>query len=100
MSDAGVSGTQIDDTPLVGLAASASNSASGGISGSLRFHDPLAAAPNKVLHGRTMFLHSSGTRYVYEHRLWYLGAAVNAIRFLMSSGNIASGTVRLYGITK
>jgi len=28
------------------------------------------------------------------------GAAVNAIRFLMSAGNIASGTFRLYGIKK
>jgi hypothetical protein len=100
MSDAGTTGTQIDDTPLVGLAASTSNSASGGVSGSLRFHGPLAASPNKVLHGRTMFLHSSGTRYVYEHRLWYLGGAVNALRFIASSGNIASGTVRLYGLTK
>ena len=28
------------------------------------------------------------------------GAAINALRFLMSSGNIASGTIRVYGIAK
>jgi hypothetical protein len=28
------------------------------------------------------------------------GASVNALRFVMSSGNIASGTIRVYGLAK
>ena len=32
--------------------------------------------------------------------LWGTTTAVNAIRFLMDSGNIASGTISLYGIKK
>ena len=32
---------------------------------------------------------------------WYLSTtAVNALQFLMSSGNIASGTIRIYGVNK
>jgi hypothetical protein len=31
---------------------------------------------------------------------WYNASAMTALRFIMSSGNIASGTIRAYGVTK
>jgi hypothetical protein len=90
------------DTAIAVGGASISNSNSG-VCGSLRFYGP-------ALSGTTWkCVMMDTTRYVgavssLVHDAPSQGVlsvgAVNAFRFLFSSGNIASGTIRVYGIAK
>jgi hypothetical protein len=74
-----------------------------GVCGTIRFHGPLLAGT--VLRCVTM----DTTRYVSAvtnivHDTPSMGtlsaAPVDALRFLFSSGNVASGTIRVYGVAK
>ena len=68
---------------------------------SLRLFDPGNATTFKGAQGYVTFSGSDGNWY-FGHCLWrYKGTSpVNAFRLLYSSGNIASGTVRVYGVAK
>jgi len=80
-----------------------SNSATwGGVAGSLTLYNPASATAYKRVTG--LVAHGDNTDAVLE-QAWLSGAylsttAVNAFQFLFSSGNIASGTIRVYGIAK
>jgi len=75
--------------------------AAGGVSGHLRIFSPLSASLHKQYIGQTTFLATDGHRYVLNQGgSWTLTTAVNAIRFVMSTGTIASGTIRCYGVAK
>lgn len=81
---------------------SVSNGTSYGVSASLHLADPLNTTQYKIFYGQGYAEYSGGGHFwlpmigcVYKS-----AAAVNALRFLMSSGNIASGTIRVYGIAK
>jgi len=66
----------------------------------LKIYDPLSASNYKFVTG-TGVGHYSGNsfRYVFTVGGVYRNTtAVNAFRLIMSSGNIASGTVRVYGV--
>jgi len=77
------------------------NAAAGGLSGFHKLFNPLSASQYKFLAGTVGFLHNDTNYYRTDHGSWYISVtAVNAIRFFMSSGNIASGIIRIYGITK
>jgi hypothetical protein len=99
-SGASATGSVPNNAPLMSIATNLSTSASGGVSGRLTLYDPLAVAPNKVIQGTVLLMQQTTIRYMFDLALWYTGGAVNALRFKMDSGNIASGTIRVYGLGK
>lgn len=75
--------------------------ARGGVCATLMFYNPANTTHYKRIHGSWSYLTFANTFGASESRHVYLSAtAVNAFRFLMSSGNIASGTIRVYGVFK
>jgi hypothetical protein len=92
-----------DSMPVDGYATGlVGNSASyGGVSGSVRVYNPLSATAYKSLTLLAAFLAYDGSPEAING----MGSietttAVNALRFKFSSGNIVSGTIRVYGIAK
>ncbi len=78
------------------------NSSWNGASGSLKLYNPGATGYKKMIGEMT---HADGTTAVLETVVFSaiyntVTTAVNAVRFLMSSGNISTGTIRCYGMTK
>lgn len=72
-----------------------------GLVGSIRLFDPGSSSAHKAINGNIFFRNSAGTRITHVVSGAYeANTAVNAFQFLMSSGNIASGTIRVYGIAK
>lgn len=72
-----------------------------GVTGHLTLYDPLSASLYKQFVGEVHYYHSAGVRdRGVVGGAWESATAVNAIRFLFSSGNITSGTIRVYGIAK
>lgn len=78
-----------------------SNTAGYGVSGNFILHNPNSTTTRKMVTGSMSFL-SGGTA---RREIGVIGGhydgdngAVNAIRFLFNSGNITSGTVKIYGI--
>jgi methylthioribose-1-phosphate isomerase len=78
--------------------------ASAGIVGRIHLFNPAGSTAAKMLmEGRAYFTQqNAGALAVEDFGASYLatGSAVNAFRVLMSSGNITSGTVRVYGLAK
>lgn len=73
----------------------------GGLNGSYHFYNPANTAGSKHLAGAITFLHNDTNYYRTDHGDWYTPtSAVNGIQLSMSSGNIASGTMRIYGVAK
>lgn len=78
-----------------------SNNANWGVCGSLRLFNPRSTSVYKRFQGINTWLSTDG--FDAENRVWgtYLAVtAIDAVRFLMSSGNIASGTIRFFGFEK
>lgn len=100
-SDIGATGhTESNGAAAWFLAGTIANSTDG-VSGTVRLHNPLSATLTKQMHGQLSFLHSDTNRYRFDFAGWYVSVtAANAIRFQMSSGNITSGIIRLYGMPK
>lgn len=75
------------------------NTAGWGVSGVLRTNDLASSSIQKALFGVLGHLNGSSLDTVGMHSSHYIAdtAAVNAVRFLFSSGNIASGTIKCYG---
>jgi hypothetical protein len=69
---------------------------------SLRFFDPLNASYRKNLSGSGVLMFSTGPNnyLVVVAATYNLTSAVDAFQLLYSTGNIASGTVRLYGLAR
>lgn len=83
------------------ITGSQTSTATGAMSGSMRCANPLSAAAYKRLSGVLEWVHTSVDLIGYQTTcMWKSASAINAIRFLMSSGNIASGTIRCYGVNK
>jgi hypothetical protein len=71
------------------------------LAGRLNLFDPLSASNYKLMTAEGVGVYTNATRYLFSIGGVYRSTtAVNAIRFLMSSGNIAAGTIRCYGIAK
>ena len=65
----------------------------------MRLFDPASASAYKAISGSVSYF--DGNRVRNEFRDAYESTtAVNAVRFLMSTGNITSGTIRIYGVQK
>jgi hypothetical protein len=75
--------------------------ANGGANGTLEIFNPLSATQHKQLTGHVCWWNNDNQFYnnVLAFRFATI-TAINAFRLLYSSGNVASGTVRLYGISK
>jgi uncharacterized protein DUF5907 len=83
------------------ITGSQTSTATGAASGRLRFYNPLSTAVHKSAIGDFGWLHTTVDWIGYHTAFaWKSTAAINALRFFMSSGNIASGTVRVYGVAK
>lgn len=71
------------------------------LNGSMKLYNPASAALYKMVTGQTATLKSDGNFYSTLIAGQYTSAtAVDAFRFLFASGNIASGTIRVYGVAK
>lgn len=73
-----------------------------GLTGSMKLYDPLNATNYKFTYfeGRGVYSGNGASYMVDSTCLFRSATAVNAFRFLMSTGNIASGIVRVYGVAK
>jgi hypothetical protein len=79
----------------------ANTAAAGGISGSYRLFNPGSATLHKQLTGTCYFLGTDAHDYREDVGGKYpQTTVVNALRFMFDSGNIATGTVRIYGVAK
>ena len=77
------------------------SSTQGGLCGFLRLFDPLSSSQYKQFRGALAHYGNFGAYISEEIHARYLSTtALNAVRFMMGSGNIASGTIRMYGIAK
>lgn len=71
-----------------------------GVCGRIVLYSPGSTSHYKRIDARLGYLTNSSAQASVESRGTYLSTtAVNAFRFLFSSGNIASGTIRVYGIS-
>jgi hypothetical protein len=87
---------------VVRNAAEITNTAALGLAGHLDLFNPLSTSVGKRVSGD---IHWSGNSSNWIHSMmdgyWdQSGSAVDGVRFMFSSGNIASGTIRVYGIAK
>lgn len=84
-------------------ASTINNTASqGGLNGQLRLYAPSNASARKMMVGQFVLPSDASDEYqLSEMRgVRKSASAVNAIQFYMSTGNIASGTFKLYGVKK
>lgn len=78
-----------------------SNSSSRGVQGTLHLLSPGSTALDKPLFGHLQYTNQANVvGATYSGLLTVAATAYNAAQFAMSSGNIASGTIRIYGLTK
>lgn len=76
------------------------NTSTAGISGSIRLFNPGSTSVHKNITGQLNGL-TGGALEIESVTGWYRSTtAVNAFQFLTSSGNITSGTIRVYGVAK
>jgi len=82
-------------------AGTSSTAANGGSSGSLLAYDFGSTAGYKHIQGHFTTYDQASNLYIATVPAYYGStSAVNAVRFIMSSGNISSGIIRLYGFKK
>ena len=82
------------------LGYSLNGDADSSLSGDLKIENPSSTTYGKNFYGRTVFMHSAPE--VHDSFIGgYLNvtAAIDGVQFAMSTGNIDSGTISLFGIT-
>ncbi len=96
----GVSGS--NSVGLISFSGLLSNTASvSGSNGYLRLFNPLSASQEKFFLHATVFKSTDGNYYYINGMGVYAAStAVNAIQFFIDSGNITSGVIRIYGVSK
>jgi hypothetical protein len=81
------------------LAAAVDNTLSnGGLSGQINLFNPLSASIRKTWTIQCYYSKAADAFHGHGMGLWNVTTAVNALQFLFASGNITSGTIRLYGV--
>lgn len=100
LSAASVTTTTGDSRVQVGI--SVSNSTTwGGISGTYHIYNPAGSANKQFFGSGGYFLTIDSAWFIHNAIGFYQqSTAVNAFRMIASSGNLASGTVRCYGLSK
>lgn len=76
------------------------NTSTWGIAGSIHLFSPLSTALFKQILWKATSIDSTSRAFRDGSGAYEITTAVNAFQFLFSSGNIASGTIRVYGIAK
>lgn len=77
------------------------NAATSSLNGTLRLYNPGSTVVHKSVTGHVNNLGNDTFRYINSIGGWYISVtAVNAVQFLMSSGNIGSGSIRVLGVAK
>lgn len=77
------------------------NDANYAMSGRITLYGPANTSRYKAVHGQTLNCHESLGFTLYNVGGFYANTqAVNALRIICTSGNIVSGTVRIYGVAK
>lgn len=72
-----------------------------GACGHLYLYNPQSTTVHKAVRGDTTYINTSAVFEASEVTGRYVSTtAVTGVRFLMSAGNIASGTIRVYGLAK
>jgi hypothetical protein len=98
---AGVAVVQVNAGTSSQIFAAVDNTAfAGGVAGFLRLFDPLSAIVRCMFKVAVLCARAGDAATGEGMTLWNVATAVNAFRFLFSAGNIASGTIRVYGIAK
>lgn len=87
-------------TSAVTTTGAVSNNTSHGVSGTVQVHNLAATATQKAVDYKVWYLNSGGLFESNAGTGQYTSDsnAINALRFKMSSGNIASGVIKLYGL--
>lgn len=99
---AGVAGATGNSLSAMRLFDTIGNGGSYAVSGTFRLFEPGSSARYKTVLGQNHFYHATvgGLVAGYGSHVYKSTTAINAFRFLFSSGNITSGTIRVYGIAK
>jgi hypothetical protein len=71
-----------------------------GLNGYIRLYNPGSSTTSKIVNGQVSYRASSNYLSAVFNGTFDSNTAANAFRFLEPSGNIASGTIRCYGIAK
>ena len=88
-----------DNDAFMRLGPATGNATSESVNGTIELHSPSNAAMFTQVSGRGSYSHASGPVKSFTQGGCRKSAAdVDAVRFKMNSGNITSGTIRLYGI--
>ncbi|HEX2594697.1 MAG TPA: hypothetical protein VHL34_24555 [Rhizomicrobium sp.] len=85
------------------LTDSVGNNGLWGVIGRLSLYSPGSTSIRKMVNGQLAFMQSGGSGALEEDMpmgVYDSTTAVNAFQFLFSTGNIASGTIRVYGVAK
>ena len=96
-----IGGTGATSMKISGGQAITNTASNGGVVGRFTLYSPASTSAKKMLHGQVYFIEqSTGTQCIIMQGGNYAvtGTAITYFRLLMSSGNIASGTVRVYGV--
>lgn len=96
-------GTSASDTKIpLSPSDTMSNASTGGFNMSLHMYDPLNSSAYKRFVGQSNGYDNAGPgeRAAHLFGVYKSATAVNAFQIIMSSGNIASGIVRVYGFKK
>jgi hypothetical protein len=99
----GATGTWVATTGGAKLGPGISNNAGyGTYNGELIAHALLSTSHRKSFHGTSAFITSTPQGLIAQTGFQWLttGTAVSGLQFKCSSGNIASGTIRVYGVAK
>jgi hypothetical protein len=84
---------------FIQMAANLSNLADG-TSGTMRLWNPQQTASNHAIDGNFNYLNNDTNRYRGMMTGYFAQTtAYNAVRFVMSAGNVSSGTFRMYGVS-
>lgn len=99
----GVAHTNVGSTGIAKVFAAMSNTAAYGFGVfDLTLFDPQSTTLRKTIVGSSQYVTSAPANANAPLMIqWVTSAtAVTALRFIMSSGNITSGTIRIYGVAK
>lgn len=92
------SGSSVGETSLL-FSTGIDNAAGRVLNGELKLYDPLGSLDTH-LSGKFTCQYTDGRWFLVDFFGVYSVASVNALKFYMDSGNISSGTIRIYGVAK
>ena len=95
--DNGTGGNVTTYIPCSGATVTTVPNNNGGVSGTLRMLSPSATAQPALVVGQFIYLGTTA-RVVQTGGAWNTAGAIDGFQVLFSSGNITSGTIKIYGL--